>query len=82
MLSKWFMILLQNYYYKNSPQMFVDGGTKTLDTKVRWTCLFTWFGPPERNTLRSRRECCIAVCVTMFKAELRLSNIDTCPVLL
>jgi hypothetical protein len=41
--------------------------------KARWTRWFTWFGPPERNTLRPRRECCIAVSV-LFKPGVQLSS--------
>jgi hypothetical protein len=37
--------------------------------------MFTWFGPPEHNTLCPRRESCIAVCVALFKAELNLKEL-------
>jgi hypothetical protein len=39
--------------------------------------LFMWFGPSERNTQHlQEKECCIAVCVAMFKAELNLHRIE------
>jgi hypothetical protein len=31
-----------------------------------------WFGPTERNTQCPWRECCITVCVALFKAQLNL----------
>jgi hypothetical protein len=56
--------------------MFVVGGTKALDARARCTLWFTWFRPSERNTLRPRRESCIDVCVTLFKAELNLPRVE------
>jgi hypothetical protein len=42
--------------------------------EARWTRGFTWFGLPERNTLRPRRECCIAVCMVLFKLGVKLAK--------
>jgi hypothetical protein len=49
-------------YYKSSPRRFIVGGTKALNSQARWTWWFTWFKPPERNTLRPWRGllyCCV-----------------------
>jgi hypothetical protein len=35
-----------------------------------------WFTPLERNTLCPQRECCIIVCVALFKAELNLGGVE------
>jgi hypothetical protein len=40
--------------------------------KAWWTLWFTWFGPPECNTLCARSECCIVVCYSSL--ELNLSE--------
>jgi hypothetical protein len=35
-----------------------------------------WFGPPEHNTLLPQGESCIAMCMSLFKAELNLRKVD------
>jgi hypothetical protein len=66
-LSKWF--------YDTSPgttTRAVRGGsliegTKALDAQARWTRWFTWFEPPERNTIHPRENgSCIVQALTFF----------------
>jgi hypothetical protein len=51
-------------------------GLRLSYAQVGWIQWFTWFGPLKRNTLYIRRECCIIVCVTLFKAELNLRKVE------
>jgi hypothetical protein len=66
------------YCYKSSPLWFFVGeGLSLSDASYGWTwwiSRFTWFGLPERNTLRLRENgSCIAVCC---------SSVDLAPVIL
>jgi hypothetical protein len=67
LLSKWFHNTSSDTVIRAARKGSLIGGTKTLDAQgvsydeTRW---FTWFRPPERNTIHQRENgsCCIAVC--------------------
>jgi hypothetical protein len=57
---------------------FVGGGFGLLVASyegIRWTRGFTWFGPPERNTLRPRVNGVVLLCLS---ARLRISLLSPC----
>jgi hypothetical protein len=70
-LSKWFYDTFPGTATRAAHGCSLIGGTKALDVQgvsyegTRW---FTWFGPPERNTLRPRENesCCIVVCAVQL----------------
>jgi hypothetical protein len=49
-------------------------GLRLLYAQARKTRGFTWFGPPERNTLRPWEMLYCYVCVVLLKAEFNLSH--------
>jgi hypothetical protein len=56
-------VSLQEQYRCGS---FVGGGFGLLGASyegIRWTRGFTWFGPPERNTLRPRAKGVVLMCL-------------------
>jgi hypothetical protein len=69
-LSKWFYDTFLGTASRAACGGSLIGGTKALNAQcisyegTQWTRGFTWFGPPERNTLRPRENesCCITVC--------------------
>jgi hypothetical protein len=57
---------------------FVGGGFGLFVASyegIRWTRGFTWFGPPERNTLRPRVNGVVLLCLS---ARLRSSLLSPC----
>jgi hypothetical protein len=69
MLLKWFYNTSPNTATRAAHGGSLTGGTKDLDTqgisyqRTQWTRGFTWYEPPERNTLRpwDNGSCCIVV---------------------
>jgi hypothetical protein len=52
---------------------------------IWWTQGFTWFGPPERNTLRPRVNGVVLLCLPVRlqgRGPLRMSALGVCPGLL
>jgi hypothetical protein len=77
---------ISNWFYDTSPDTDTRAarggslieGNNALDAQgvnyegTRWARGFTWFEPPERNTLRSRKNesCCIIVCYSSLGLNL------------
>jgi hypothetical protein len=67
MLLKWFNDTSPDIATRAARGGSLIGGVKTLHAQARWTRWFTWFKPPERNTLHPRKnESCIAVCAVQL----------------
>jgi hypothetical protein len=48
---------------------------------IRWTRRFTWFGPPERNTLRSRVKGVVLLCLSArLKSSMFSPSVRACVV--
>jgi hypothetical protein len=51
-------------------------GLRLSYAQARWTQVFTWFGPPDRNTLRPQELLYCYMCVALLKAEFNLWRVE------
>jgi hypothetical protein len=76
-LSKWFYDTSPGTTTRAACGGSLIGGTKALNTQcvsyegTRWTRGFTWFGPPERNTLCPREN--ESYCIVVYCSSLGLN---------
>jgi hypothetical protein len=88
-MSKWFYDTSPVTATKAAHEGFLIGRTKTFNAQgvsyegTRWTQEFTWFGSPERNTLRPQENvsCCIVMCCSSLELNLPKKSKRTCLVL-